>query len=129
METTNSTSNSKVLVVDDEAYVRGLLKDMLDIMGLNVIEADDGLAGMAAFNAETSDISACVIDLAMPGMTGMELLKRIRQAGSTVPVMLIGGYARHEVRQTEARSSNVVFLQKPFSFEQFQSTMEQQLAG
>ena len=123
------TDNGKILVVDDEQYVRELLREMLGSMGLEVIEAIDGYAGIDAFNSDPENIAACVIDLSMPGMTGIELLDQIRQSGSGVPVMLISGYARHEVRQKESSSPSVVFLQKPFSFEQFQSTMQAQLDG
>ena len=111
-------NGGKVLVVDDEDYVRGILGKMLEAMGYTVVEAHDGIKGLELFEANT-DLVACVVDLTMPGMAGMELLSRIQEIRSDIPVLLMSGYSRLEVRQQEARSSQVRFLQKPFTMEQF----------
>lgn len=117
----------KVLVVDDEDYVRGILRGMLESMKIQVIEAEDGFRGLDRFRAE-SDLAACVIDLTMPGMSGMELLATIQQEKPDMPVLLVSGYSRHEVRQQQAKSNLVSFLQKPFTTEQFQLAIQAQLA-
>jgi len=57
----------------------------------------------------------------------MELLDRIRKLDEKVPVLLVSGYARHEVRQQEAKSPNISFLQKPFTMDQFKKAVEAQL--
>ena len=111
-------NGGKVLVVNDEDYVRGILGKMLEAMGYTVVEAHDGIKGLELFEANT-DLVACVVDLTMPGMAGMELLSRIQEIRSDIPVLLMSGYSRLEVRQQEARSSQVRFLQKPFTMEQF----------
>ncbi|MBO6556291.1 MAG: response regulator [Pseudomonadales bacterium] len=124
---TEAVNRGRVLVVDDEDYVRSILRGMLEKMGFEAVEAEDGDKGLAAFNAEDGQIVACVIDLTMPGMAGMELLDHIRCLDDKVPVLLVSGYSRHEVRQQEAKSTNISFLQKPFTMEQFQKAMESQL--
>ena len=63
----------------------------------------------------------------MPRMAGMELLDHIRKLDEKVPVLLVSSYSRHEVRQQEAKSTNVSFLQKPFTMDQFNKAMEAQL--
>ncbi|MBT7369097.1 MAG: response regulator [Gammaproteobacteria bacterium] len=118
----------RVLVVDDEEYAREVLGDILDSLGFEVISAKDGFEGLDSFEAESNGISACVIDLTMPGMAGLELLEKIRNIDQTVPVILVSGYTRHEVRQKEANSANVGFLQKPFTKGQFQDALEARLA-
>lgn len=118
-------SEGKVLIVDDEEYVRGVLLDMLDVLGFKSLAAADGDRGLAAFeNARGSDnpedtIIACIVDLTMPGMPGMELLARIREIDAEVPILLVSGYSRHEVRQQQAKNPNIGFLQKPFTLDQF----------
>jgi two-component system cell cycle sensor histidine kinase/response regulator CckA len=119
--------NGKVLVVDDEEYVRTILKGMLETMGYGTIEASDGDVGLQAFDDSKKDIVACIIDLTMPGMTGMELLGSIRDLDVEIPIILVSGYSRHEVRQQEAKSPNLSFLQKPFTMEQFKSALTAQL--
>lgn len=119
----------KVLVVDDEDYVRNILRGMLESMGFETIEACDGDSGLSAFDEGSEDIVACVIDLTMPGMAGMELLGRIRKLSSTMPILLVSGYSRHEVREQEAKSPYLSFLRKPFTMEQFRSAIDEQLAA
>lgn len=120
-------NRGKVLVVDDEDYVRGILRGMLEHMGFEAIEAEDGDKGLAAFSAGSGQFTACVVDLTMPGMAGMELLDHIRKLDDKVPVLLVSGYSRHEVCQQEAKSTNVSFLQKPFTMDQFKKAMEAKL--
>ena len=93
---------SKVLIVDDEIYVREILCEMLERMGFEVVEASNGDQALAAFGSDHGDIVACVIDLTMLGMSGLELLGHVRELDSVVPIILVSGYSRHEVRQQEA---------------------------
>jgi two-component system cell cycle sensor histidine kinase/response regulator CckA len=118
----------KVLVVDDEEYVRGILATMLGSMGFESVEAKNGDEGLAAFTNTGDKFIACVIDLTMQGMGGMELLERIREVDPEVPVVLVSGYSPLEVRQKEAKSANISFLQKPFTLDQFRSSINAQLA-
>ncbi len=122
-------SRGKVLIVDDEEYAREVLEKMLDSLEYEVISAKDGFDGLDAFQAESEGISACVIDLTMPGMAGMELLEKIRDINQMVPILLVSGYTRHEVKQKEARAGNIAFLQKPFTKRQFQDALEARLAA
>lgn len=121
-------TRGEVLVVDDEEYVRSILRGMLENMGFEAIEAIDGQQGLETFDEHREDIVACVIDLTMPGMAGMELLGKIRELNSSVPVLLVSGYSRHEVREQEAKSPYLSFLQKPFTLEQFRIAMDAQLS-
>lgn len=123
LQSVASDHRGKVLVVDDEDYVRGILRGMLENMGYEPVEAENGDQGLATFSAESNQFVACIIDLTMPGMAGMELLEHIRKLNDAVPVLLVSGYSRHEVRQQEAKSSNISFLQKPFTMDQFQQAM------
>lgn len=125
---TELSAKSKVLVVDDEEYVRGVLASMLGTMGFESVEAKNGDEGLAAFTNAGDTFVACVIDLTMQGMGGMELLERIREVDPEVPVVLVSGYSPHEVRQKEAKSPNISFLQKPFTLDQFRSSINSQLS-
>jgi two-component system cell cycle sensor histidine kinase/response regulator CckA len=124
---TDHLSGAKVLIVDDEEYVRGIISDMLESMDCEPIEAIDGDEGLALFSSGQHNFQACVIDLTMPGMPGMELLDRIRKLDAQIPVLLVSGYSRHEVRQHEAKSTGISFLQKPFTVAQFKTAITAQL--
>lgn len=119
--------DGKILIVDDEPYVRELMRGMIENMGLDVIEAEDGAVGLEAFRMKEAEIKLCVLDLTMPGIGGAELLSHIREISTEVPVLLISGYSQQEVRNRGLDSPNVHFLQKPFTFGQFKSAIREQL--
>ena len=84
----------KILVVDDEARMRKLVKDFLTNKGFQVIEAGDGEEAVDIFYAD-KDISLVLLDVMMPKMDGWEVLKTIRKY-SQVPVIMLT--ARSEER-------------------------------
>ena len=77
----------KILVVDDEARMRKLVKDFLTIKGFTVIEAEDGEQAVDIFFKQ-KDISLIILDVMMPKMDGWEVLKTVRQY-SQVPVIML----------------------------------------
>lgn len=103
----------KVLVVDDEARMRKLVKDFLSIKGFQVIEAGDGEEAIDIF-FEQKDIALVLLDVMMPKMDGWEVLKMIRQH-SKVPIIMLT--ARGE-EQDELQGFNLgvdEYISKPFS--------------
>jgi DNA-binding response OmpR family regulator len=76
----------KVLVVDDEPQIAGLLKVCLEMQGMEVIEAYDGRKAFEMFNAESFDL--IITDVMMPVIDGYELVEKIRQK-SHVPVLFL----------------------------------------
>jgi signal transduction histidine kinase len=80
----------RALVVEDEDIVRRLVVRVLGTKGLGCIEAPDGEAALAAFR-ENDDLRLIVLDLALPKLSGQEVLKAIRASGSKVPVLILSG--------------------------------------
>lgn len=103
----------KILMVDDEARMRKLVKDFLTNKGFTVIEAVDGEEAVDLFFAQ-KDISLVLLDVMMPKMDGWEVLKTIRKY-SRVPVIMLT--ARSEERDELQGFSLGVdeYISKPFS--------------
>ena len=103
----------KVLVVDDEARMRKLVKDFLSIKGFQVVEAGDGEEALEIF-FEQKDISLILLDVMMPKLDGWEVLKTIRKY-SQIPILMLT--ARGE-ESDELQGFNLgvdEYISKPFS--------------
>ena len=82
---------TKILIVDDEAGVRELLKDALKLAGFETQVANDGMSALTALRSFTPDIM--IIDINMPLMDGFELVERLRKNGNSVPVLMLSARA------------------------------------
>jgi two-component system cell cycle sensor histidine kinase/response regulator CckA len=102
-----------VLVIDDEASVRIAIGRILARAGYRTLEAPDGAAGLALFQAHAAEIDCVVVDLTMPGLGGVEVASAIRAMRGDVHVVLSSGYDAGSV--TELAGGAFVFLHKPFS--------------
>jgi two-component system, OmpR family, response regulator len=101
-----------VLLVDDDQRLRELLTSYLAENGLYVKGAPDGLAALEAMKAETFD--AILLDIMMPGLDGIEVLRRIR-ATSTVPVIMLTARGDETDRVVGLEIGADDYVSKPFS--------------
>ena len=104
-----------VLVVDDEELVRKMARFTLERYGYVVDVASDGREGLAAFAARPDEFAAVLLDLTMPGMTGEEVLRRIREIRQDLPVVLSSGYTESEAVKRFENLGLAGFLQKPYT--------------
>ena len=102
---------SRVLVVDDDDDIRGLVVELLERAGHVVNQASDGRAGLRAFHQSPPDL--VLLDVSMPGLDGWETLERIRDL-SDVPVMMLTarGAELERVRGLQAGADD--YMVKPF---------------
>ena len=86
-------NTKKILVVEDEAPLREVLRDNLEAEGFSVIEAADGAEGLRQANREKPDL--ILLDILMPKMDGMTMMEKFRttKAGKAVPIMLLTNVA------------------------------------
>jgi DNA-binding response OmpR family regulator len=104
----------KILVVDDDPSVRGLVRDVLEVEGYDVALAEDGFAALRRIDAGRPD--CVVLDVMMPGMDGHAVLSRIRASdgGANLPVVMLTA-ASDDEQAWQAWSGGVdYFLAKPF---------------
>jgi len=100
-----------VLVVEDDRQIRRFLRALLTAQGYRVVEADTGKAGLREATARVPDV--IVLDLGLPDMEGIELLREVRQ-WSSIPVIVLSarGQERHKVDALDAGADD--YLTKPF---------------
>jgi CheY-like chemotaxis protein len=104
-----------VLVVDDEAAVRQTVSRMLERIGLDVLAVDGGHAALAAVGERGDALRAVVLDLTMPDMHGLDVLRGIRARAPRLPVIVVSGYARQDAIREFGDGGPQAFLQKPFT--------------
>ena len=86
-----AAERQRVLVIEDDAEVRRAIVDSLTMLGYAVSEAAGGASGLAALGAAPQDL--LIVDYAMPGMNGAEVISRARAQAGDIPVILATGYA------------------------------------
>jgi FixJ family two-component response regulator len=96
-------------VVDDDDDVRTALSRLLRSMGYRVV----GFASAEAFEADRSDVDCAIVDMRLPGVSGLELCERLRQRPSALPVVLVTGDA-HRLAADLPGAPDTPFLSKPF---------------
>ncbi|WP_395685397.1 ATP-binding protein [Caenimonas koreensis] len=114
----------KVLVVEDDADVRGVIVECLGLIGYAVTEAANGTEGLAALRRDRPDV--LVVDYAMPDMTGAEVIKQARELlGDDLPVILATGYA--DMAAVERLAGKPILLRKPFDIKSLGAAVAQAL--
>lgn len=103
----------KILVVDDEARMRKLVKDFLTIKGFTVIEAEDGEQAVDIFFKQ-KDISLIILDVMMPKMDGFEVCREIRQT-SQVPIIMLTAKSDERDELQGFQLGVDEYITKPFS--------------
>lgn len=104
----------KVLLIEDEASIRAVLKDILSDqkeLALIIDEAKDGAEGLSKLESETYDLALC--DIKMPKMDGMEVLKAAKEKGITTTFVMISAHGTTELAVDATKMGAYDFLQKP----------------
>jgi len=106
-----------VLLVEDEAPVRQLVRDTLAAKGYQVVEAENGEAGLAAAAKHNGNIDLVITDVVMPGLGGRELVKQLVQTRPQTKVLYLSGYTEDAILSDGAFEKGTAFLQKPFTLQ------------
>ena len=106
------SARARILVVEDEPQLRGLLRLYLEREGHRVTDAGDGPSALAAYDADGADL--VILDLMLPGMQGETVLEALRDAGD-VPVLITSAKRSDAERSAGLRAGADVYLAKPFN--------------
>jgi two-component system cell cycle sensor histidine kinase/response regulator CckA len=110
--------SESLLIVDDEASLRALLTAALTGKGYQTTTAASGLEAIELISDPSRAFDAVLLDLNMPGATGIEVLKVIRLCRPTLPVLIISGHITPESRAEFQKLDQHDFLQKPYTLDE-----------
>src|SRR5215213_3688217 len=112
---------ASILIADDDAVARRLVENMVQKCGYETVVVDGGDAAMAALTAaDAPAIDAVVLDLVMPGLDGMGVLIKIREAGLTIPVIVQTAHGGIDNVVSAMRAGAQDFVVKPVGLERLQ---------
>jgi len=110
-----SSTPASILVIDDEAAIRESLEVLLTLEGYSVRMANDGEQGLRILELENFDL--VLLDLALPGQSGFELLPQIKERQPELPVIMITAYGTVDNVVEAVRAGAENFVQKPWDNE------------
>lgn len=114
-------SGQRILVVDDDADIRGLVRELLERRGFAVAEAADGKQALQVFYEDRPDL--VLLDVSMPGLDGWTTLERIREL-SDVPVMMLTARSEELEKTRGLRAGADDYVTKPFGRQELLARVE-----
>ena len=118
---------AKILVIDDEQGIRNLLDTLLRRKGYDVVLAESGSKGLELFRRERPDV--IVLDLIMPEMTGLAVLRQIRSLDPKKPVIVLTGAGTAEAEQQVRALGVTEYVEKEFSLHRLGDALNRLLSN
>ena len=106
-----------VLIIDDDELALTVLQNMLQDEGYEVLTTADGPQGISIYEDKRPDV--VLLDVELPSMNGLEVLKRIRQVDAEARVIIITGLDTHGIREAALRNGALDFAVKPLHYIDF----------
>src|SRR5947199_7612138 len=119
----NGPKTPRILIVDDDSGQRSLLDSFLRGQGFDTFPVSSGERALEVLRSEP--ISMMISDVRMPGMTGLETLRRARQEHAVLPVLLVTAYADIREAVGAMRDGAVNYLPKPIDLEELLTIVRQ----
>jgi DNA-binding response OmpR family regulator len=113
--------DANILIIDDEPNLRLVFRTTLESAGYQVVEAPDGTSGLRELRNFPADL--VLLDLFMPGMSGMDVLQRLRAADNPVPVVIITAHGSIPDAVAAIKLGAIDFLSKPIKPETLRSVV------
>jgi two-component system phosphate regulon sensor histidine kinase PhoR len=120
-------NQANILVIDDEQIMRDGCSRILSKDGWSVISAQNGSQGLEEIKSRPGDVDVILLDLMMPGMSGMEVLDHIRNFNPNLLVIVITGYATVESAVEAMKKGAYDFIPKPFTPDQLRIVVKRAL--
>jgi two-component system, chemotaxis family, chemotaxis protein CheY len=118
---------AKILVVDDSNLSRRISRRILEEAGHEVVEAEDGVSALERYFLEKPDL--VLLDITMKGMTGIEVLRKLREMDTQARVVIATADIQSSTRKLTQEAGALGFVTKPLAVEQLVSAVNAALKG
>jgi signal transduction histidine kinase/CheY-like chemotaxis protein len=121
-----TSGTETVLIVEDEAILRSMARDILEGCGYQIIEASTGKEALEVWKQQTSRIDLLLTDMVMPeGISGVDLAERLQASQPHLRVVFTSGYAANEVNREMLAKTRARFLPKPYTRDELAQTVRE----
>lgn len=123
----NTDKPSKILIVDDQNFIRMILKKILEPAGYELIEAEDGSEGISRYKEHRPDI--VLLDIVMPDTDGIECLKQIMEFDANAKVVMCSSVSQMAIEKKTTQLGAYDFIVKPFESDRVMEAVSKSLSG
>ena len=125
----HARKGKSVLVIEDNADVRASLVMLLNTLGYETYEAEDGPAALAVFEV-FPNINLLLADVVLPGgMNGLDLAHEARRRNETIGVVLISGYPKERLTKDGKFDEEFDLLEKPYTLDELEERLRAAMEG
>lgn len=118
-------NSNKILIVDDQYGIRILLTEILQTEGYETCEAANGVQALSALEEERPGL--ILLDMKIPGMDGLEILKRIRKKPVDTKVIIMTAYGELEMIEEAMDNGAITYFAKPFDIDEVLVSIRKEL--
>jgi signal transduction histidine kinase/CheY-like chemotaxis protein len=122
-ESASAAQGGTVLLVEDDPAVRKLVSRSLGVLGFQVLEVPDGFAALKKVTELDGKVDVVLTDMVMPGMSGIDLVTKLREKWPSIGVVMMSGYTGDTYVDAEGFPQDVGFLEKPFAVADLRRTI------
>lgn len=117
----------KVLIVDDQNGIRVLLTEVFNSEGYKTYQASNGMLALEIVKKDKPDL--VLLDMKIPGMDGLEILKRIKKIDPDVKVIMMTAYGELDMIKEATESGALMHFTKPFDIDELRTAVHAELRG
>lgn len=121
---TKADKPKTILIVDDEEYIRDLLKEILSGDKYTVLEAANGPQAIDIFSTQRASVDLVLLDVILPDMDGKEVYFQLKSIRPDIKIVIISGYSQTKVRQDLIEAGVEGYITKPFEISQVQQLID-----
>jgi two-component system response regulator (stage 0 sporulation protein F) len=119
--------DKKVLIVDDQNGIRVLLMEVFSSEGYQTFQASNGKMALEIVRSESPDL--VLLDMKIPGMDGLEILKRVKEINRDIKVIMMTAYGELDMIKEATELGALMHFTKPFDIDEMRMVVNMQLRG
>ena len=116
----------RIMIIEDDEEMRSLLKDFLEEEGLETDSVNNGADALGKLSKDHFDL--ILTDIRMPGLTGLDILPRIRRLKPKTPIIVMTAYGSDDVRRRSLERGATAYLEKPILLTQLRTLIREMVS-